>query len=338
MTTPSNAQSLFPSPSGEELLEVRGLKKHFPAGRDLFLSHGKRLVRAVDNISFDIRERETFSLVGESGCGKTTTAKLILRLEEPTSGQIIWRGQDVRSLTGSGKRQYACAVQAVFQDPYSSLNPRMKIGSAVAEPLVVRRELTNKQIAERVAQLLTQAGLSPEAAEHYPHEFSGGQRQRIAIAQALAVNPKLIVLDEPVSALDASIRAQIMNLLKDLQDALGTGYLLIAHDLATVRYMSHRIGVMYLGKLVELGVTESLFRSPLHPYTRALIAASLPIRPRDTVSEIQVTGEAGSPLSPPSGCRFHPRCLEALPVCSTVEPRLVSASAEHRVACHLYQT
>ncbi len=331
-------RSPLTKPTTLDLLEIKGLKKYYPVAQQRFFSRNKGQVHAVDDISFSIRERETFSLVGESGCGKTTTAKLILMLEKPTAGSILWRGRDINHLGKHSLHDYRCAVQAVFQDPYSSLDPRMKIGNAIAEPMVVQRKFTKAQTAGRVAELLIKVGLSPESARNYPHEFSGGQRQRIAIAQVLGLDPELIVLDEPVSALDVSIRAQIMNLLKDIQGIYGISYLLISHHLAPVRYMSHRIGVMYLGRLVELADTKSLFGKPLHPYTRALFSASLPIHPHEIQEKLEIKGEVGSPVNPPPGCRFHPRCPGAIPSCSESEPPLFEFSEGHWVACHLNST
>jgi oligopeptide/dipeptide ABC transporter ATP-binding protein len=290
----------------------------------------------VDGVSFIIQPGETFSLVGESGCGKTTTAKVILRLEPPTAGRIQFHNQEVTTLAGEALRTYRTSVQALFQDPYGSLNPRMRIRTIIGEPLLVNRRLHRSAIAERVEELLTLVGLSPRVMDLYPHEFSGGQRQRIALARALALNPQLLVLDEPVSALDVSIRAQIMNLLRDLQQQLGLAYLMIAHHLATVRYMSHRVGVMYLGKLVEEGPAEALFSQPLHPYTQALLAAALPAHPDAPRRKLVLSGEVPSPLDPPAGCYFHPRCPHVKPVCSAVEPPLQTLANGQRVACHLY--
>jgi oligopeptide/dipeptide ABC transporter ATP-binding protein len=319
-----------------ELLVVKNLKKHFPVVKGLLFTKVVGWVKAVDGVSFEIREGETFSLVGESGCGKTTTAKVILRLETPTAGVVLFRSHDIIKLSSELLHEYRTTVQALFQDPYGSLNPRMRVSTIIGEPLVVNRQMPRTEIQERVQELLRVVGLPPQAATLYPHEFSGGQRQRIALARALALNPRLIVLDEPVSALDVSIRAQIMNLLKDLQQQLGLAYLLIAHHLGTVRYMSHRVGVMYLGQLVEKAPAEALFGRPLHPYSQALLAAALPSHPDAPRQKVMLTGEVASPLNPPSGCRFHPRCPHALPVCAVVEPQLRSMTNGHQVACHLY--
>jgi oligopeptide/dipeptide ABC transporter ATP-binding protein len=316
------------------LLEAAGVTKHFPV-RLGAMGFSRATVRAVDGISFTIGAGTTLGLVGESGCGKTTTSKMILGLERPTSGAIRFDGQDVLRLDRAGRRHYRRNIQAVFQDPYASLDPRMRVGTIVAEPLVINTDLHERARRDRVAELLDLVGLPERAASLYPHEFSGGQRQRIAIARALALAPKLVVLDEPVSALDVSIRAQILNLLKDLQRRLGVSYLFIAHDLAAVAHMSHTIAVMYLGKIVEWGDAESVALHPKHPYTKALFAAALPIdvdTPRD---DVPVTGEIPSPLAPPSGCRFHPRCPLAMPHCATREPA-PRAESGRLVACHLY--
>ena len=284
------------------ILEIQGLKKHFPVTSGGVMSKVTGWVRAVDDVSFSIREGETFALVGESGCGKTTTAKVILLLEKPTDGSVKFHDKDIYKLRGKDLRQYRASTQVVLQDPSSSLNPKMRVKSIVAEPLVVNKvaSMSNGAVNQRVDEVLLQVGLEPEAARRFPHEFSGGQKQRIALARALSLSPDLIVLDEPVSALDVSIRAQAMNLFKDLQAELGVAYLLIAHDLATVRYMAHDVGVMYLGKLAERSHSEELFTNPLHPYTKALIAATLPSHP-DLISEEDVlSGEVPSPLDPPS--------------------------------------
>lgn len=319
----------------ETLIEVRDLKKHFPVTKGLILMKQVGAIKAVDGIDFAINRGETFGLVGESGCGKTTTAKLILLQEKVTSGTILYQGKDITQISGPELKKHRGAVQAVFQDPYSSLSPRMKVGHIIAEPIVVRNSASKKAVKERVADLLQLVGLREDGADLYPHEFSGGQRQRIAIARALAPNPDLIILDEPVSALDVSIRAQIMNLLRDLQQRLGVTYLLIAHDLAVVQHMSNRIGVMYLGKLVEIAESEELYFHPAHPYTKALLSASLPSHPREQRDEIILTGEVPTPLNPPSGCRFHPRCFEVKPICAEQPPPMRKVSSGHFVACHM---
>lgn len=318
------------------MLDVRNLKKYFPVEKGFF----KKVtgwIKAVDNVSFSIQEGQTFSLVGESGCGKTTTAKVILLLEKATSGSIFFRGSDIVKLDQKGLSQYRASVQAVFQDPYSSLDPRKQVGFTVGEPLMANKVLpSDRAIKEKVEDVLSQVGLDWRAPKMYPHEFSGGQRQRIAIARALVLNPSLVVLDEPVSALDVSVRAQIMNLLVDLQERLGVAYLLIAHNLATVRYMSHQMGVMYLGKIAERGPSEELYSHPLHPYTKALLASALPFHPDAVRKEIILTGEVPTPLNPPSGCRFYPRCFSAKPLCEEVEPPLKEVANSHLVSCHLY--
>jgi peptide/nickel transport system ATP-binding protein/oligopeptide transport system ATP-binding protein len=293
-------------------------------------------VKAVDGISFSVPQGETLAIVGESGCGKTTTAKLILRLEEPTAGQVLVDGQDIHRLTGAALKQYRTMVQAVFQDPWSSLSPRMRVREIVAEPLVINGGMAAPVVKQRVAETLEAVGLRPQQANLYPHEFSGGQRQRIAVASALVSKPKLIILDEPVSALDVSIRAQIMNLLVDLQRQFNVSYVLIAHHLATTRYMANEVAVMYLGKIVERAKTKELFKNPLHPYTKALFSAALPAHPDIVREEIVLQGEVPSPINPPSGCRFHPRCPFAMPQCSEVEPKEQDMAPDHMVACHLY--
>jgi len=320
----------------EPLIRVENLTKHFPVTRGLLFTRTTGQVKAVDGVSFTIGRQETLGLVGESGCGKTTTSRLLLRLERPTAGRVLLDGRDVHALTGADLSAYRTRVQAVFQDPWSSLNPRLRIRDTIAEALVVNRRVSRARRLERIEEVLHQVGLSPGAASRYPHEFSGGQRQRIALASALASFPELIVLDEPVSALDVSIRAQIMNLLKDLQAQQQLSYLLVAHNLATVRYIAHRTAVMYLGRIVEHAGTESLYRSPLHPYTKALFAAALPADPDAPREDLILSGEVPSPIDPPSGCHFHPRCPFAMAQCSRVDPELKAAAPDHMVACHLY--
>jgi oligopeptide/dipeptide ABC transporter ATP-binding protein len=318
------------------VLEARALTKHFAVTEGVLWSTIVGWVKAVDGVSFSIRQGETLALVGESGCGKTTTAKLILRLERPTAGQVFVEGKDVHALDGDELREYRTTVQAVFQDPWSSLSPRMRVREIVAEPLVINRQLSSHLVRERVAEMLERVGLRPQQADLYPHEFSGGQRQRIAVASALVSSPKLIILDEPVSALDVSIRAQIMNLLVDLQKQYQVSYLLIAHHLATTRYMAHEVAVMYLGKIVERARTKELFKNPLHPYTKALFSAALPAHPDIVREEMILPGEVPSPINPPTGCRFHPRCPFAMRQCAEVEPEEKELTADHVVACHLY--
>src|SRR5881409_2622317 len=289
------------------VLEVRGLKKHFPARQGL-LGRGGRWVKAVDGVDFAIPPGETLGLIGESGCGKTTTSKLILLQETPTAGSIAFEGRDIAGLEGKGLMAYRRAVQVVFQDPFSSLSPRMRVQGIIGEPLEIHTDLSHAAVRARVDEVLGLVGLQPDVAPLFPHEFSGGQRQRIAIARALATNTRLIVLDEPVSALDVSIRAQIMNQLEELQRTLGVSYLFIGHDLATVAHISHRIAVMYLGQIVELADSLELCEKPLHPYTQALFTAALPSHPDEKRQKLALTGEVPSALNPPSGCRFHPRC------------------------------
>jgi oligopeptide/dipeptide ABC transporter ATP-binding protein len=320
----------------ETLLDIRHLQKYFPVMKGVIFQKPIGWVKAVDDVSYTINTGETLGLVGESGCGKTTTSKLILLLEKPTGGAIIFRGHDLQSLEREDLQTYRRGVQAVFQDPFSSLNPRIRVGDIIAEPVMVNEALPKAQMRDRVQELLRLVGLNPGASSLFPHEFSGGQRQRIAIARALSLNPSLIVLDEPVSALDVSIRAQIMNLLQDLQQQFGLSYLLIAHDLAAVLHLSTNIAVMYLGKIVEFGTSDELRHKPLHPYTQALFSAALPSHPDEQREEMIIAGEVPSPLNPPAGCRFHPRCPFAKPVCSEVEPVLRAATNGHQVACHLY--
>ena len=320
----------------ETLLETRDLKKYFPVTSGLLLGRVKAWVKAVDGISFSIAPGETLGIVGESGCGKTTTAKLILAQEAATGGTIEFRGQDVTSLRKADLMEYRKSVQIVFQDPFSSLSPRMRVGDIIGEPLEVHTNLSKQGVKNRVGEVLELVGLPPDDARLFPHEFSGGQRQRVAIARALSTEAQLIVLDEPVSSLDVSIRAHILTLLEELQRSLGVSYLFIGHDLAAVAHISHRIVVMYLGKIVEIAESLELCNNPLHPYTRALFAAALPSHPDEEREEIVLFGEVPSALNPPSGCRFHPRCPFVMEQCSGEEPELKEVTPDHFVACYLH--
>ena len=323
--------------NGEQpLVRLDGIRRHFPVFRGNVLRRRTGTVKAVDGISINIMPGETYSLVGESGCGKTTTSRMLLMADQPTEGNIYFDDRPMHQFSGAERRNFKASVQAVFQDPWSSLNPRMRVDQIVSEPLITHQRLSRSAVRAQVQELLQVVGLHPFHAERYPHEFSGGQRQRIAIARALSTRPKLIVLDEPVSALDVSIRAQILNLLKELQSTYELSYLLIAHNLATVRYMSHMVGVMYLGKIVEEAPPIELFTNAQHPYTRALISASLPAHPRRQREEIVLSGEVPSPLNPPTGCAFHPRCPFVMERCSVDTPILVEYASGHATACHLY--
>jgi oligopeptide/dipeptide ABC transporter ATP-binding protein len=316
----------------DALVEVKGLKKYFPLGRAL-VGSGSEVVRAVDDVSFHIRCGETFGLVGESGCGKSTTGRCILRLIEPTAGEIVFEGRDLLGLDSKEMRRMRRDMQIIFQDPYSSLNPRMSVGQIIEEPLIIHGFGERRKRRERVMELLGLVGLGSEQASRYPHEFSGGQRQRIGIARALALNPKFIVCDEPVSALDVSVQAQIVNLLQDLQERLGLTYLFISHGLAVVKHISTRVAIMYLGKLVEVATSEEIFRNPLHPYTKALLSA-IPVPDPDVRREQpSIKGDIPTPINPPSGCRFRTRCPMAEPRCSESVPGMVEVSDGHFVAC-----
>ena len=318
--------------SNPSLLEVRNLKKYFAAGSGLLGARGEA-VRAVDGVSFNIRRGETFGLVGESGCGKSTTGRCILRLIEPTSGQVTFQETDLLSLGTEDLRRRRRDMQIIFQDPYSSLNPRMKVGEIIEEPLVIHRTAGRGERRLRVAELLRLVGLEPAHATRYPHEFSGGQRQRIGIARALALNPSFIVCDEPVSALDVSVQAQVVNLLQDLQEKLGLTYLFISHGLSVVEHISSRVGIMYLGKLVEVASSEEIFRNAQHPYTRALLSA-IPIPDPDAKRErLSLKGEMSTAANPPSGCRFRTRCPLAESRCAESEPEMVEVAPGHFLAC-----
>jgi peptide/nickel transport system ATP-binding protein/oligopeptide transport system ATP-binding protein len=332
----SSTQAITPPRPGpgDLLLEVKDLRKYFPTRQGLF-ARGAPRVHAVDGVSFSIREGETLGLVGESGCGKSTTGKLILHLQEPSAGSVRWRGREIGGLAAREMRLIRRELQAVFQDPYSSLNPRMRAADIVAEPLRNFESLPRGQLRERVAGLFARVGLRSDQLVRYPYEFSGGQRQRLGIARALSVNPRLIVCDEPVSALDVSVQAQVINLLMDLQEEFGLSYLFIAHDLAVVEHISHRVAVMYLGKIVEIAPKRAIFSSPAHPYTEALLEAVPVASPALRKQRIVLSGDVPSPIHPPGGCRFHTRCPLAEARCRSEEPPLVEIAADHLVACHL---
>lgn len=319
----------------ETLLEVRNLKTYYPIKGGI-LRKTVAVVKAVDDISFEIKKGETLGLVGESGCGKSTAGRTILRLLEPTEGEIIFNGQDITNVRGTSLRKIRKDLQMVFQDPYASLNPMMMVGNLISEPIRNFTKKSPKELKEEVMDLLEKVGLPEDAYYKYPHEFSGGQRQRIGIARALALRPKLIIADEPVSALDVSVQSQVLNLLKELQDTFDLTFLFIAHDLSVVKHMSDRIGVMYLGGLVEVSEKASLYAEPLHPYTQALISAIPEPDPRKKKDRIILEGDVPSPIDPPSGCTFHPRCAYAKPECSSIKPVLKEVKPGHRVACHLY--
>ncbi|MEU0816845.1 dipeptide ABC transporter ATP-binding protein [Streptomyces mirabilis] len=342
MTIPAQAQDeggatlTKDAAPGDVLLKVTGLQKHFPIRKGL-LQRQVGAVRAVDGLDFEVRSGETLGVVGESGCGKSTMGRLITRLLEPTAGKVEFEGRDITHLGVSAMRPMRRDVQMIFQDPYSSLNPRHTVGTIISAPFKLQGVTPEGGVKKEVQRLLSVVGLNPEHYNRYPHEFSGGQRQRIGIARALALNPKLVVADEPVSALDVSIQAQVVNLLDDLQQELGLTYVIIAHDLSVVRHVSDRIAVMYLGKIVELADRDSLYRAPMHPYTKALMSA-VPIpdpKRRNVKSErILLKGDVPSPISPPSGCRFHTRCWKATEICKTTEPPLLELKPGQQVACH----
>lgn len=319
------------------LLRVDHLKKYFPIRRGIILQREVGRVHAVDDVSLEVRAGETLGLVGESGCGKSTLGRCIIRLHDLTSGSVSFDGRDISRLSRRSLRPIRGEMQMVFQDPYASLNPRKRVGTIISDPLRIHGDSDRRQIKQRVRELLELVGLSPEHINRYPHEFSGGQRQRIGVARALALHPKLIIADEPVSALDVSIRAQVINLLDDLQDDLGLTYIFIAHDLGVVRHVSDRIAVMYLGKIVEISPAEELYQRPVHPYTEALLSA-VPI-PDPVImaqrEQIVLEGDVPSPIVPPSGCRFHPRCRYATEICSQQEPLLIAHGSQgHQAACH----
>jgi len=335
VTTADTEPSTTPRPQGEELLAVTGLVKHFPIRRGL-LQRQVGAVQAVDGLDFTVTKGETLSLVGESGCGKTTTGRLLTRLLEPTDGRIVFEGRDITHLSDGQMRPLRRDVQMIFQDPYGSLNPRHTVGKIVGAPYRLQHVKTEGGTKKAVQELLELVGLSPEHYNRYPHEFSGGQRQRIGIARTLALRPKLIVADEPVSALDVSIQAQVVNLLEDLQDEFDLTYVMIAHDLSVVRHVSDRVAVMYLGKIVELADRVDLYEKPMHPYTVALLSAvPIPDTKRKVKRDrIRLVGDVPSPINPPPACRFHTRCWKAQEICKTVEPPLVELAPGHQTACH----
>ncbi len=318
--------------TNQTLIEVKNLTKHFPAAH-------KQVVQAVDGVSFIIQRGETLGLVGESGCGKTTVGRCLLRLIEPSGGEIRFDGRNLTEINRTELRGLRRRMQIIFQDPYSSLNPRMKVGQIIAEPLIVHKVGSKAEQREKVAELLRVVGLDPDYANRYPHQFSGGQRQRIGIARALALNPDFIVADEPVSALDVSVQAQVVNLLQDLQAQFGLTYLFISHGLAVVKHISSRVGVMYLGKLVELASSDDIYAQPLHPYTQALLAAIPVPEPQATKREVKrLGGDLPTPLNPPTGCRFHTRCPYVTERCKIEEPKLTEVMPGHWAACHLHDS
>lgn len=323
-------------PNKEVLLEVRNLKTYFPVKRKS-LREEKKVVKAVDDLSIEIYQGETLGIVGESGSGKSTLGRTILKLNEPTSGEIIFKGEPIQQLSGRALQQFRNQMQMVFQDPYSSLNPRMRIGEIIEEPMKLQLSLTKQERKNRVKELLAKVGLRDDAINKFPHEFSGGQRQRIGIARALAINPAFIIADEPVSALDVSVQSQVLNVMLDLQDDLGLTYLFISHDLGVVKHISDRVAVMYLGRIVEVGEKKALYDNPLHPYTQALLAA-IPVvdfeKKRDSEP---LKGDLPSPMDPPVGCVFHTRCPKAMPICSEKRPVLTSQNDHQKVACFLYE-
>jgi peptide/nickel transport system ATP-binding protein/oligopeptide transport system ATP-binding protein len=342
VTTPVTEPAEVPAPATDALMSVTGLTKHFPVNRGIIIRRRVGLVRSVDDVSFDVARGETLGIVGESGCGKTTTARMLTRLIEPTAGQILFDGRDITHLRAGAMRPLRREVQMIFQDPYSSLNPRHTVGAIVGAPYRLQKVKTEKGTRASVQELLELVGLNPEHYNRYPHEFSGGQRQRIGIARTLALRPKLIVADEPVSALDVSIQAQVVNLLADLQSELGLTYVIIAHDLSVIRHVANRVAVMYLGNLVELASRDDLYKRPHHPYTVALLSAVPLPEPakrtadggRERRERVRLVGDVPSPLNPPPACRFHTRCWKAQEVCRIEPPPLRELAPGHQVACH----
>lgn len=340
MIEPNSSPSVEKNGGGarsKPLLRVESLVKHFELRQSWWKRSAAQTVKAVDGVSFDVQPGETLGLVGESGCGKTTLGRTLIRLVNPTAGEVfLGDSPNLMELTSRQMLPYRREIQMIFQDPYSSLNPRMTIGSTLQEPLKIHK-LAKGRRAERVAELLDAVGLPQDAAGRYPHEFSGGQRQRVGVARALAVEPSLIIADEPVSALDVSIQAQIINLLQDLQERLGLTFVFIAHDLSVVGHMSHRVAVMYLGKIVEIGTRDAIFKNPMHPYTQALLKAIPRMDPDSGRQKIILEGDVPSPVDPPSGCPFHPRCPKAMPECSTRAPKLLEHESGHYTSCLLYE-
>lgn len=321
----------------EVLIDIKGLKKYYPIKNNFSFSNSNDYVKAVDNVNLQIRKGETFGLVGESGCGKSTLSKLITLLINPDKGEILFRGTNILKLKGKNLRNERRKIQMIFQNPYESLNPRMTVGEILASPFKIHKVAKGPELEKKVAKLLDMVGLSQTSINRYPHEFSGGQRQRIGIARAIALNPELIICDEAVSALDVSVQAQILNLLTDLQKEFNLTYLFISHDLSVVKHVSNRIGVMYLGKIVEISNSTGLYRNPKHPYTQALLSA-IPIPdPEYNKKQLELTGEVPSPVNPPKGCRLSTRCPFAMPICHENEPKNTQLDSGHIVACHLYE-
>ncbi|WP_252231121.1 dipeptide ABC transporter ATP-binding protein [Clostridium sp. ZBS15] len=319
----------------EKLMEIKNLKKYFPVGSSGFFQK-PQYVQAVDDVSFDIYKGETLGIVGESGCGKSTMGRLLVNLLHSTYGEILFEGKDINAIRKNNRKDISKNIQIIFQDPYASLNPRMKIGDIIKEPMKVNNIASGVELEKKVDKLLNYVGLSSYHKDRFPHEFSGGQRQRVGIARAISVSPKLIVCDEAVSALDVSIQAQILNLLSDLQKELGFTYLFIAHGLNVVKHISNRVGVMYLGKIVEIGDVNSLYSFPLHPYSKALLSAIPVPNPEIKKERIILSGDVPSPINPPKGCRFHTRCPNCTNICKEIQPKLVELKNGHTVACHLY--
>ncbi|WP_319779401.1 dipeptide ABC transporter ATP-binding protein [Maridesulfovibrio sp.] len=316
----------------ENILEIKNIKRHYPVSNGMF-SLSKATVKAVNGISLEVKEGETLGLVGESGCGKSTLARLLTGLEKPDDGNIKFKGKKLSDWTA---KERSTMIQMVFQDPYSSLNPRQRIGKIISESMRIHKSGSKDEIQQRVEELLVQVGLRPEHHKRYPHEFSGGQRQRVAIARAIAMNPDLIICDEPVSALDVSVQAQVLNLLKSIQQKFGLSYVFISHDLSVVSHISDRVAVMYLGRLMEITSAEELYRNPHHPYTQTLLDAVPVPDPELQKDEIIISGDMPSPISPPAGCPFHPRCPKAMNICSQEQPKLKETAIGHKTACHLY--